>query len=209
MTTTGAIRYYVIDTAGEWLPGRKVLIPPQAVGQATDAVLVVRLTREQIRNSPDIETDRPISRQSELVLYRHYGCTPDWLPLALASAFPEGDAAERERQATAGHYGGDPHLRSAKEVIGYHVAASDGDIGHIDDFLLDERTIRYAVVDTRNWLPGKSVLISTAWIREIRWPESKVFVTVARDAVKNSPEYDPASQVDKEYEARLLAHYRT
>jgi hypothetical protein len=205
------VRYYVVDT-GKWLPGRKVLIPPHVVRQTTPghAGLPVDLTREQVRNSPDMDMDRPISRQSELVLYQHYGWTPYWFPLEPASpVLVEGDAAEREREATSGHYGGDPHLRSAKEVAGYHVAATDGEIGHIEDFLFDDETakIRYVVVDTRNWLPGRNVLIAPEWISEIKWSESRVFVNATREAVRNSPEYNPATPLDRAYESRLHEHY--
>jgi hypothetical protein len=205
------VRYYVVDT-GKWLPGRKVLIPPNAIQQTTPghAGLPVNLTREQVRNSPDMDMDRPISRQAELVLYRHYGWTPYWFPLE--PGFPavvEEDAAERERDATAGRYGGDPNLRSAKDVIGYRVAAMDGEIGHIDDFLMDDETakIRYAVVDTRNWLPGRHVLIAPEWIREVRWSDSKAFLRVSREAVQKSPEYNPVTPIDRAYESRLFEHY--
>ncbi|MDQ2947104.1 MAG: PRC-barrel domain-containing protein [Acidobacteriota bacterium] len=205
------VRYYVVDM-GKWLPGRKVLIPSHVIRQTTPdhAGLPVDLTREQIRNSPDVDTDRPISRQAELVLYRHYGWIPYWSPLEPAvPVVLEGDAAEREREATSGHYGGDPNLRSAKDVIGYYVTATDGEIGHIDDFLLDDESakIRYAVVDTKNWLPGKHVLIAPEWIREIKWSESKVFVNATREAVRNSPEYNPVTPLDREYESRLFTYY--
>ena len=205
------VRYYVVDT-GKWLPGRKVLIPPHAIRQASpdDVGLPVDLTREQVRNSPDVDTDRSISRRAELALYSYYGWAPYWFPLQPAGlGVAEGTAAERERDATAGRYGGDPNLRSAREVIGYHVSATDGEIGHIDDFLVDDQTakIRYAVVDTRNWLPGRSVLVSPQWITEVKWSESKVFVSITREAVRNSPEYDPAIQLDTAYESRLFGHY--
>jgi uncharacterized protein YrrD len=206
------VRYYVVDT-GKWLPGRKVLIPPHVIRRSAPAQvgLPVDLTREQVRNSPDMDTERPISRQAEFVLYRYYGWTPYWFPLAPASpVVMEGNATEREREAEIGHYGGDPHLRSAKEVVGYHVVATDGEIGHIDDFLIDDETaqIRYAVVDTRNWLPGKKVLIAPEWITDVKWSESKVFVNVTRDAVKESPEYNPATPVDRAYESQLFEHYK-
>ena len=205
------VRYYVVET-GNWLPGRKVLIPPHVIRQTIlgHAGVPVDLTREQIRNSPDRDTERPISRQAELVLYRHYGWTPYWLPLEPAvPVVVEGDATEREREATSGHYGGDPNLRSAKEVIGYHVAAADGDIGHIEDFLIDDESakIRYAIVDTTNWLPGKNVLIAPEWIREVKWSDSKVFVNATREAVRNSPAYNPVTPIEKEYESRLFTHY--
>jgi uncharacterized protein YrrD len=205
------VRYYIVNT-GKWLPGREVLIPPQAVRHTPSphGGLPVDLTREQVRNSPDVDTDRPVSRQTELALHRHYGWTPYWLPIMPAIAVTqEGDTSEHERGPIPDHEKEDPNLRSARDVIGYHVAATDGGIGHIDDFLLDDEQakIRYAVVDTRNWLPGRSVLIAPQWIREVRWAESKVLVSVTREAVRHSPEYNPLIPIDKEYEDRIYKHY--
>jgi hypothetical protein len=204
------VRYYVVDT-GKWLPGRKVLIPAHAVRHAMrgDTGFPVDLTREQVRTSPDVDMHRPVSRQAELILYRHYGWAPYWFPIAPASpVVVDGNAEEREREATSGYYG-EPNLRSAKEVTGYHVAASDGEIGHIDDFLVDDENaaIRYAVVDTRNWLPGRHVLIAPNWVKEIKWSEGKVFVKATREMVRSSPEYNPAAPLSREYESQLSEHY--
>jgi uncharacterized protein YrrD len=209
--STWDVRYYVVDT-GKWLPGRKVLIPPQTVRAAEpgEIGLPVMLTREQVRNSPDMDTDQPISRQAEFILYNHYGWTPYWFPMEPAVVVvPDDGAAAREAHAVAGHYGGDPNLRSAKDVRGYHVEATDGDIGHIEDFLFDDEIakIRYVVVDTKNWLPGKNVLIAPEWINEVKWSESKVLVRATQEAVRNSPEYNPLTQVDKDYESKLFEHY--
>jgi uncharacterized protein YrrD len=205
------LRYYVVDT-GKWLPGRKVLIPPHVVrpNSPEQTGLPVNLTRDQVRNSPDMDLERPVERQAEVALYRYYGWTPYWFPLdPPGPVVIEGNAAEREREATSGHYGGDPNLRSAKEVTGYRVAATDDEIGHVEDFLFDDETarIRYAVVDTRNWLPGKKVLIAPQWITDVKWAESKAYVAVHRDAVRNSPEYNPAAVLDRAYESRLFEHY--
>jgi uncharacterized protein YrrD len=208
------VRYYVVDT-GKWLPGRKVLIPPPAVRPPppNSLALPVDLTREQVRKSPEIDTERPIERRAELSLYQHYGWEPYWMPLhPVAAPIPikaVADPVEAERQATTGRLGGDPNLRSAREVSGYRIEATDGEIGHIDDLLIDDQTarIRYAVVDTRNWLPGKHVLVAPQWILEVRWAESKVFVNLTRDAVRDSPEYISLAALDEEYESRLYAHY--
>jgi hypothetical protein len=120
-----------------------------------------------------------------------------------------GDATQAEQQATSGRLGGDPHLRSAKEVTGYRIEATDGAIGHVDDFLLDDQTarIRYAVVDTRNWIPGKHVLIAPQWIREVNWADSRAIVNLTREAVRHSPTYTSLGALDKEYESRLYKHY--
>jgi uncharacterized protein YrrD len=207
------VRYYVVDT-GKWLPGRKVLIPPHVVRPPLpdSLALPVDLTREQVRNSPDIDTERPIERQAELSLHEHYGWEPYWIPIPPAPLMPVrsvGDAAEAERQATSGQLGGDPHLRSGREVSGYSLEAADGEIGHISDLLLDDQTarIRYAVVDTRNWLPGKHVLIAPQWIREVRWADATAVVNVEREAVRHSPVYTSLAALDKDYESRLSMHY--
>lgn len=205
------LRYYVIDT-GKWLPGRKVLLPPGVIGKPRpgQAGLPVDLTRDQVRHSPDMDTERPISRQAEVSLYNYYGWMPYWIPLAPAAPIePQGTAEERERSAEAGHMGGDPHLRSAKECIGYHVLARDGEIGHVEDFLFDDETaaIRWVVVDTRNWIPGKLVVISPSWITEIKWARSQVSVRVAKEEVRNSPEYSPTMAVDEAYEKAVFTYY--
>jgi hypothetical protein len=94
-------------------------------------------------------------------------------------------------------------------VIGYHIAATDGDIGHVEDFLVDEATwaIRYMVVDTRNCWSGKKVLVSPGWIAHVDWDASKVGVDMTCEQIKKSPEYDPSGPVQRDYEARLHDHY--
>jgi hypothetical protein len=215
------LRYLVVDT-GNWLPGRRVLLPPAVLGQpdADAGEFPVSLTQEQIRNSPDIDTDRPVSRQQESDLYGFYGLTPYWVGTAGAAgttyAPPGGYAPAadippnvRDPQLAAGQPGGDPHLRSASEVANYYIQASDGDIGHVETFLIDDNgwAIRYMVVDTRNWLPGRKVLVSPQWIHDIRWVDQTVHVALTRDAIESSPEYDPSMTDHREYEARLYAHY--
>jgi uncharacterized protein YrrD len=208
---TWSLRYYVVDT-GKWLPGRKVLIPPNEVRVKTaeDEGLPLRLSREEVRNSPDKDTDRTVSQQAERGLDRHISPMPFWIPLAPATPVAiEGDPAEREREVVAGYTGGNPHLRSAKEVFGYTIAATDDDIGHIDDFLTDESgtSLKYVVVDTRNWLPGRSVVIPTSWVRAITWAEDRVSVGISRKMVENSPEYDFAIPLDSTYELQIMTHY--
>ncbi|MGH9632934.1 MAG: PRC-barrel domain-containing protein [Bryobacteraceae bacterium] len=210
---TWELRYLVVDTGG-WLSGRKVLISPQAIVEYSPDNDFVRLnlTKSQIEGSPDITADEPVSRQGEAALYNYYGWTAYWpvAPTALAP-LPEltGPAADREEAITAGYYGGDPNLRSAKEMRGYYVQATDGDIGHIEDFLIDDESsrFRYIVIDTRNWLPGKRVVIPTRWITDVSWAEARITVDVPKEAVRNSPEYNPAIQITSDYENRLEASY--
>ena len=96
-----------------------------------------------------------------------------------------------EEMAARASEEGDPHLRSAAAVAGYAIHATDGSLGHVEDFLIDEETwgIRYFIVDPRNWWPGAHVILSTEWIRDISWSESAVKVELTKDAVRNAPPY--------------------
>ena len=89
-------------------------------------------------------------------------------------------------------------------MTGYHISATDGDIGHVEDFLVDEATwaIRYMVVDTSNWWSGKKVLVSPEWIAGVDWNDSAVDVEMTREQIKNSPEYDPSAPLQRDYESR-------
>jgi hypothetical protein len=99
------------------------------------------------------------------------------------------------------------HLRSMKDVMGYSIRATDGDIGHVDDFIVDEAwTIRYMIVDTRNWWLGKKVLIAPQWIATVDWKNSNVYVNLSREAIKSGPEFNP-DKLDREYETHLYKHY--
>jgi hypothetical protein len=104
---------------------------------------------------------------------------------------------------------GDPNLRSTRDVAGYHIQATDGAIGHVVDFLIDDDTwaIRYLVVDTHNWLPGKKVLIAPQWIDRVNWSDSTVSVNLSMQSVKDAPEYSDTSEITQSYEAGLYSHY--
>jgi hypothetical protein len=201
------IRYLIVDT-GTWLPGREVLISPAAVGQPQWEMrrLPVNLTQAQVENSPDIDTDQPVSRQYETALHDYYAWPVYWTAIPVD---PGGLAIPPELAENLATRPGDPHLRSTQEVIGYYIQASDGDLGHVEDFIIDDEdwTIRYMVIDTRNWLPGKKVVVSPEWITEVAWGESKVHVDLTREAIKNSPEYDPVESVNRLYEERLYDFY--
>jgi hypothetical protein len=211
------IRYLVVDTGG-WLSGRRVLISPFAI-RGLDAAhdrLLVNLTKTQVERSPDIDTHRPMSREAEIAFSRYYGYPYYWPgpfawgadPYPIFVPPPSEVRAEvqdhLERQEVE-----DQHLRSTAEVGHYDIHAVDGDIGHVHDFLIDDRswTIRYPVVDTRNWWPGKKVLISPAWIQEVSWARSSVFVGLTRDTIRNAPEYNPDRPIDREYEDQLYGYY--
>lgn len=206
--TSSTIRYLVVDT-GSWLPGRRVLLAPAAVGAVDRArqVVTTGLTKRQVEDSPSVDTDQPVSRQQEEVLHRHYGWDPYWYGpmgygvapywgVGMAAVPPPAreDTVEREL-ADAQRERGDPHLRSAREVVGYYVAATDGDIGHVEDLLIDDDgwMIRQLVIDTRNWLPGKKVLVAPERLRAVDWADQHIVLDMTRADVKASPEYDAAT----------------
>jgi len=119
----------------------------------------------------------------------------------------EGETNDRQVPATTTSE--DCHLRSSKVVTGYHVHATDGDIGHVDDLLVDDRTwaIRYIIVDTSNWWGGHHVLVAPQWIEAVRWADARVFVKLTRQAVKDAPPYDSAAQLDRQQEQAIYEHY--
>ncbi|TAN19141.1 MAG: PRC-barrel domain containing protein [Rhizobiaceae bacterium] len=218
------VRWLVVDT-GNWLSGRKVLLPTTVLGHldVPGREFSVRLTRQQVEDSPDIDTERPVSRQLETNVYDYYGWAPYWggglymgggymgsYGAAGAMARPRSpDSDSADHIADARREDEDPHLRSINAVTGYHIRASDGEIGHVEDFLIEEAdwSIHYLVVDTKNWWPAKKVLISPLLARRIDWNANLVDLDVDRESVKDSPEYDAAVTVDRAYERRFHDYY--
>jgi uncharacterized protein YrrD len=214
---TWTIRYLIVKTGG-WLSGRKVLISPAALQQPDweNKVFPVNLTKDQIENSPDIDTEKTVSRQQEIELYSHYawpyyrdpgigfygmgmmGMMDSRIP------FEESISAHHSAKQQA-----DPHLRGTEEVKGYHIHATDRNIGEVEDFIVDDSTwsVRFLIIDTGNWFPGKKVLISPKWIRSVQWADSAIYVDISAEEVKNSPEYDPSRPVHDAYEDDLYNHY--
>jgi hypothetical protein len=203
------IRYLVADT-GKWLPGRKVLIAATALGEPNwdGRIFPVALTKDQVRKAPDIDVDKPVSRQREIELHQHYGWAPYWGGVfgPAVTTVPAQPPKQKDVEEAAE---GDPNLRSTREVAGYRIHAADGEIGHVDDFIASDGdwVVRYLVVDTRNWLPGRRVLVSPEWVQNISWDERHVGVDVTRDTVKNSPPYDPSAPVNREYEIQMYDYY--
>jgi hypothetical protein len=203
---TWTLRYLVVDT-GTWLPGRRVLIAPIALGEACWETqhVTVNLTQEQIRQSPEVDTDKPVSRQYEIALHQHYRWPIYWgavedhinaeLPLPVGEITLEGL--------------GDTNLRNSREVANYYIHAEDGDLGKVADFIIDDEAwvIRYVVVNTGSWLTGKSVLISTQWISEISWADHCVSVNLTQDEIEKSPVFDPSETVNRDYEENLYDYY--
>jgi uncharacterized protein YrrD len=218
---TWKVRWLIVDTGG-WLPGRQVLIHPSAILQENDLKheLHVSLTKAQVAASPSIFEDQPVSRQMELHLYDYYGWDPMWgasyfgaSPNAIAAPFSSppqfGGTVMRDASSPAPPAdSGDPHLRSIAAVTGYHILATDGEIGHVEDFLVDRASlgIRYLIIDTKNWWPGEHVLMSPFAVKEIRWSDRQIQLNVDRKKVKGSPPWNPVDMVGEAYERRLYAY---
>lgn len=262
---TWVIRYMIVRT-GSWFAEKDVMLSPASIRDVVwdDDGVYVDLTKQQIQESPDLDGQRPVTREQEMELVRHYRWPSYWLDgptsatstnwgigttgipamgvMPVGTDRPLGDVTprpdhlvndisstgisdsytgrediansaelktegelERAANATGLHH----YLRGVKEVTGYHIAASDGEIGHIEDFFVDEEgwQVEYLLVDTGNWLMERKVLISTEWISHIVWEDSQVHVKATREQVKSSPEYNPSTAVDRRYEERLHKHY--
>ncbi len=207
------VRYLVAGT-GEWLAERQVLISPYALGAVnpTTGDIVVDLRKQQIEDSPPLDSDRPVSRQFEDAYHGYYGWPRYWAGSNVWGAYPEIARSPAEWTAPLVHERPeDAHLRSTHDVRGHHVEATDGGIGHVEDFLIDDRTwtIRYLVVGTRNWWPGKRVLVSPEWIDRVSWPEAKVFVHVNRDRIQHAPEYTDKTPLTRAFEISLMEYYKS
>ena len=215
------IRYLVVET-GSWLLTRKVLISPYSLLEADwmHKRLPVRISRDQVKNSPDIDTDKPVSRQQEMRYADYYGYPYYWGGMGMwgdgmyVPLVPSGGVgrspSEAAKIAAAQHAHDDPHLRSCQAVVGYHIHASDGDIGHVQGMVVDEETwaLRYLVVDTTNWWGGHQVLVAPQWIKSISWADSLVYINRSRQAIQGSPLFDSTAELNREYELELHRHYQ-
>jgi hypothetical protein len=215
------VRYVVADT-GTWLPHRKVLISPFAVSAIRTSphlLTEVNLTREQIEHSPSIDAHKPVSRQMENRYLNYFGWPPYWPgpmlwgPVDIPGAFMPWPAPTPENLAAAATTpqpeSEDSHLRSGEELKGYHIQALDQSFGHVEQLVFEQENwaIRYLVIDTRNWLPGKRVLLSPMWLASVNWPDMSVYADLDRATIQRAPEYTHDQPITREFETQLFAHY--
>jgi sporulation protein YlmC with PRC-barrel domain len=154
----------------------------------------VNLTLEQIENSPAIESHKPVSRQYEEEYYRYYGWPFYWEGCGMrgVAGAPSTYLMPSEQEIGGNdHDPDDPHLQSTQALNGYHIQTSEGAIGHVTDFMMDDKSweIRHLVVETGHWFSGKEIAISPKHIDRISYEESKVFVSVTKEAIVEAPEY--------------------
>ena len=207
------VRYLIINTGG-WLSGRNVLIAPIAVAgiDDADASMRINLRKDQIEQAPPIEKAKTVSRRYEEAYYKHFRWAPYWQPVATVLGnpilHPETPAMNVDEPVLP-ESPEKSHLRSSEEVTGYGIHAQDGEIGHIEDLVIDQEDwiVRYAEVDTRNWLPGKKVLVPTGRIQQIDWQSQSVAMSLTRHAIQSAPAYDPSMLITPDYEIELFKYY--
>jgi len=215
-------KWLVVHT-GSWLFGRKVLLPLASLGKPDrdSRHVAVRMTQQQIKDSPKVDTDLPVSQHIEAHVYNYYDQNPFWRsgfsPMGVP---PEGttifaprtamiDDPRYDNSTDALPDDGDSSLRSVTEIIGYHMEATDGPIGHIEDFILDDNgwQIKYITLDTKNWLPGQRVVISPHSIRDIDWINRSIYLTIDRAKIKSSPPYDPNMTEDGPFNDQFQKYF--
>ncbi|MBZ0158171.1 MAG: hypothetical protein K8I29_18395 [Alphaproteobacteria bacterium] len=208
-----AIRYLAVY-ADIWLPGRKLLISPLAL-KSTDwelPKLTVPFTKAELKATPVIGLDGPVTRRHQIDMYLYYGWLPYWLEEEYYDVSPPPRQVE-SKQSPDEEKAADPHLFGTSEMIEFRIEALDGDVGHIEDFIMDEDdwVIHYLVVALDDPNPEveshKSVLISTEWVQKIVRSEERVYVDLDRERVMSSPEYDPALPISREFELEIYDHY--
>jgi len=223
------LRYFVVET-GSWLSSRKVLLSPIGIQKINwrKKEFPAFITKEQVKNSPNIDTDKPVSRQHEIDTLGYYGYPYYWgsagiwgdsmYPYSLYGGivqYPEEheeldtNALTREEANRESHQNDDPNLRSCKTIIGYHIHATDGEIGHVSGLIIEDDTmaVRYLIVDTANWFGGHKTLISPEWIKNMDWLEQSVTSNLTRDKIKTAPEYQAKESLNREQEIAVYDHY--
>lgn len=217
------IRYLVGDTR-RWLSGRKVLICPSRFGMPDLGFgrrrFQVKLTKRAIEDCPPLDWDAPVSRLYEAELARFHNYPPYWIgagawglvpfpPAHAPSVANQMEQAERERHERELRRLERSHLRSVVEVKGYRLAALDGEIGHLEDLVVEAGTwaIRWIVVDTCNWLPGHKAIVSPTWIKAVHFPDPVVSLDVTKEQVRHAPVYDHRIPINRDYEGVLYDYY--
>lgn len=225
---TWKIRWMVVG-ASHWLPGRKFFIHPSAIAPLTlppkpklpmmssgEALeLTVNLTRAEIEAGPHAHEDDPVSGDMQALLYDYYGWDPYWGATHFGPVLPNAeseivlDAARRATEAQLPPLDGADHLHGVASVKDYYVHAVDGDIGHVENILADDANweIRYFVIATRNWWPGKIVQLSPYAVKNIDWFGEHINMNVTRDQVRSAPAWDPLAMMDKASEDALHSHF--
>ena len=208
---------YLIDKTGFWLFGRQVLISPVSIMEinSDQMMIVVSLTRDQVEKSPSLEQGKPLTRDAEKRLANYYqwpsylggsalaeaGYVQPQTPYPLNFKFDRGIAQDQEQTG--------PSLHSNGDVLSYSIATNNGDLGYVEDFIVDSKNwaIRYMLIEAKKGLNGKKILIAPEWIDWISWKKQRVSVSMDREKIQGCPNFDLSLPVQREYEELLYDHY--
>ncbi|MFP4087114.1 MAG: hypothetical protein ACLFUL_10015 [Desulfobacteraceae bacterium] len=210
------VRYMVADTH-KWLPGRKVLISPIAVGTPDweRKYIPVKMPRSKIESSPPLDSNAPVSRRYERQYFNHFGWAPYWIGPGGWGAVPYPYLAfEMQQQLTAQKKEEDPektHLRSLKELTDYTVHAEDEDVGTLHECMVEipSWAIRYIAVDVSKWyqLKGRKILIIPDCVTDVNWADTRIDIDITQEDIKNCPEYDEEAPIERDFEIVLHDYY--
>ncbi|HKL11973.1 MAG TPA: PRC-barrel domain-containing protein [Halanaerobiales bacterium] len=215
-------RYLAVDT-GNWLVERDVLISPESIDNIDygNGNIKLNIPTEKIENSPPVIKEEPLLRTKEKDLADYFswpyywngtgsskpgvsGMVPNNLirEITIKENMNKKSPNSNKDEVKAG-------LRSVNKMINYDIHAVDGRIGHVEKFILDDDNwlVRYIVVETKNFLPGKKVVLAPEWITDIDWVREEVAFNLKKEEIKNAPEYDPVIPVSELYEKKLYEHY--
>jgi len=208
-----AVRFVLVDTR-RWLPGKRVVVSPVFFDEPRweDRSIPVNLTRKEIEDCPEADEHAPVSRQYEIQYFGYYGLAGYWWGGDAWGSHRVPYRLRDERKSVEEEFPqeqGDPHLRSIKEILKYRVEATETEIGLVEDFLVEfpSYSIRYVVVDARGLETPRKILVSPKWIDSIRYANSVVRLEISPSEASESPEFDPANALTREYEAELFEYY--
>lgn len=217
------VRYFVIDTSS-WLPGRKILLSPEAVDKVDydNSVIFFKLTKDTIENSPPLSDHLPVSKQHEQSLTQYYSWAPyaistGWFPYP-AYTIPNdsvGYASDlypsnwinlsenKERNF-------DRYLRSCEEICGYKISSIDEEkFGEVSNIIFIEKSwlLIDLVLSSNRWLPGgKNFACSPMFVESFNEYERELRVSMTKKMMLDSPEYK-FENYGEQYRESLLNHY--
>ncbi|MCA0970737.1 PRC-barrel domain-containing protein [Halobacillus litoralis] len=205
-----AVRYLAADTR-KWLPGRKVLISPISIEKINHDAnhISVHLTKEQVKESPDIDTDQPVSREQEARMNLFFGWGNYWgEPGIWGPGFYPSEVVQQEMIEMTEEQSEESHVRKTSEIEGYHVRAKDGVTGKVESFLIDDETwkIRYVIVKMED--ADKKVLLPSEQIVNVSWAEQTIQTAAIKEAFNQAPAYHPDVSLTPDYEEQIKKAYR-
>lgn len=174
--------YLVVDV-GNWLKRRDVVLPISVLGKPDWASksCCANLTMDQVRNTPDVDAEMPVSRQQEIAMHDYFGPLATWVDIEFGMpAMPTGVTFPLNAPEVL-------HLRSASHMLGYRVLATDGECGVLEGFVVDETSwhLGYLDVKTGDWLRNRSLLLPTRWVQSVSWADFVIQLSQTMDSAQS------------------------